>query len=65
MVLATRHTDNINLADDGQVPRRTPIIRSFEPLGSQRDREMRDVYFESRGQNTPRSDTAKSFDLNF
>ena len=65
MVLATRHTDNINLREADQIPRRTPMMKDYEPLSSQRDREMRDVYFENRGNNTPRSEVGKSLDLDF
>ncbi|XP_048763151.1 protein FAM166C A-like [Ostrea edulis] len=48
MILSTRHTDDINLPHLDHVARRPPLIRHFTTLSSQRDREMRDVYFEKR-----------------
>lgn len=48
MILSTRHTDDINLPYLDHVARRPPLIRHFTTLSSQRDREMRDVYFEKR-----------------
>uniref|UniRef100_A0A194AKA6 Ciliary microtubule inner protein 2C n=1 Tax=Pinctada fucata TaxID=50426 RepID=A0A194AKA6_PINFU len=48
MILATRHTDDINLPYLEHKSRRHPLIRHFATTSSQRDREMRDVYFEKR-----------------
>lgn len=48
MVLSTGHSDQISLPHIEHVARRGPLIRRVALNSSQRDREMRDVYFESR-----------------
>ncbi|KAL5019707.1 hypothetical protein ScPMuIL_002599 [Solemya velum] len=48
MVLSMRHRDDINLPDIEHQARRTPIISRRSLNSSQRDREIRDVYFEKR-----------------
>jgi len=48
MILATRHTDDINLPYLDHAARRPPLIRRYATSSSQRDREMRDVCFEKR-----------------
>ena len=48
MILSTRYTDAINIADMDHVAHRRPIIQRGPLRSSQRDREMRDVVFEKR-----------------
>ncbi|XP_067677845.1 ciliary microtubule inner protein 2C-like [Haliotis asinina] len=48
MLLSTGHSDQISLPHIEHVARRGPLIRRVALNSSQRDREMRDVYFESR-----------------
>ena len=48
MILATRHTDDINLPYLEHEARRFPLIKRVSTTSSQRDREMRDVVFEKR-----------------
>lgn len=48
MVLSTRHLDDINLPDIEHQARRCPLVKRKSLTSSQRDREMRDVYFEMR-----------------
>jgi len=48
MVLSERYTDDINIPNKEHIASRTPAVRNFTPSSSQRDREMRDVYFENR-----------------
>jgi len=48
MILSQRYTDDINLPDKQHLAHREPVKREFASRSSQRDREMRDVYFETR-----------------
>ena len=48
VIMSTRHSDNINLPFLDHEARRSPLIRRVADSSSQRDREMRDVYFEKR-----------------
>lgn len=48
MILATRHTDDINLPYLDHEARRAPLLKRTSTMSSQRDREMRDVVFEKR-----------------
>merc|ERR1711976_136774 len=48
MILSTRYTDDISVPNQDHIARRKPITKSSPALTpSQRDREIRDVYFEN------------------
>ncbi len=49
MILSTRYTDDISIANRDHLARRSPITKTPPLLPSQRDRAIRDVYFEKRG----------------
>ena len=49
MIMSTRYTDDISIANRDHIARRSPIRKTPASRPSQRDRAIRDVYFEKRG----------------